>query len=177
MSRRSIVALAALTMLATAVLPRAKASAATGLTFRVGVLQGTAGLDIANDASALASEIWTLQYPRLTEYDTNDLSPVPGVADSWSPSPDHLTYTYHLRGNLTWSDGTPVTPADVVASINNARTQHWPGTAGVLTNITARVAGARSVAVHTTRLDQRLPLMPVHIVPHGTTNLAVGSGP
>ncbi len=35
------------------------------------------------------------------------------IADSWEVSEDGLTYTFHLRDDITWSDGTPVTAADV----------------------------------------------------------------
>lgn len=36
---------------------------------------------------------------------------IPGMATSWSSSPDGLTWTFHLR-NALWSDGTPVTADD-----------------------------------------------------------------
>ena len=42
--------------------------------------------------------------------------PVPGVAESWSASDDGLTYTFKLRDNAKWSDGTPVTAGDFVYS-------------------------------------------------------------
>jgi oligopeptide transport system substrate-binding protein len=41
---------------------------------------------------------------------------VPGVAESWTISPDRRTYTFHLRADAKWSDGAPVTAADFVAS-------------------------------------------------------------
>ncbi len=40
----------------------------------------------------------------------------PGVAQSWEISEDGRTYTFHLRGNAAWSDGTPVTAGDFVSS-------------------------------------------------------------
>jgi oligopeptide transport system substrate-binding protein len=42
-----------------------------------------------------------------------DGSVLPGMAESWSTSPDGLTWTFHLR-NADWSDGTPVTADDFV---------------------------------------------------------------
>lgn len=41
-------------------------------------------------------------------------NPVPGVATSWDMSKDGKTYTFHLRKNAKWSDGTPVTAQDFV---------------------------------------------------------------
>ena len=39
---------------------------------------------------------------------------------SWKVSPDGKTYTFTLRDGLKWHDGTPVTAADCVASL-----QRW----------------------------------------------------
>ncbi|MGZ4123664.1 MAG: ABC transporter substrate-binding protein [Tumebacillaceae bacterium] len=36
----------------------------------------------------------------------------PGVAETWTISPDGKTYTFHLRGNAKWSDGSNVTAQD-----------------------------------------------------------------
>ncbi len=42
--------------------------------------------------------------------------PVPAQAESCDISQDGLTYTFHLRENLMWSDGTPLTAEDFVWS-------------------------------------------------------------
>jgi|FLYN01.1.fsa_nt_gi peptide/nickel transport system substrate-binding protein len=34
------------------------------------------------------------------------------LATSWDVSEDGLTYTFHLRDDMTWTDGTPITSAD-----------------------------------------------------------------
>jgi oligopeptide transport system substrate-binding protein len=39
---------------------------------------------------------------------------IPGAAESWTVSEDGLTYTFKLRANGVWSDGTPVTADDFV---------------------------------------------------------------
>lgn len=41
----------------------------------------------------------------------------PQMLDSWTISADKLTYGFTLRDGLEWSDGTPVTSEDCVASI------------------------------------------------------------
>jgi len=41
---------------------------------------------------------------------------IPGAAESWTVSPDGLVYTFKLRADGKWSDGTPVTAEDWVYS-------------------------------------------------------------
>ena len=48
--------------------------------------------------------------------DPVDLDPVPGVAARWEVSPDQLTYTFFLRPEAKWSNGSPVTATDFVES-------------------------------------------------------------
>lgn len=45
---------------------------------------------------------------------------VPQLASSWNESPDELTWTFHLKPNLKFSDGTPLTSHDVIYSIDRA---------------------------------------------------------
>ena len=41
---------------------------------------------------------------------------IPSVATHWQISPDKLTYRFRINPNARFSDGTPVTSDDVVAS-------------------------------------------------------------
>lgn len=52
----------------------------------------------------------------LVAEDPVDLHPVPGVAESWDISSSRLVYTFHLRADAKWSNGSPVTAQDFVAS-------------------------------------------------------------
>lgn len=41
----------------------------------------------------------------------------PQMLEAWEASEDRLRYTFTLRPGLVWSDGTPVTPEDCIASL------------------------------------------------------------
>ncbi len=43
-----------------------------------------------------------------------DAKAIPGQAESWSISDDGLVYTFNLRADAVWSDGTPVSADDFV---------------------------------------------------------------
>ncbi len=45
---------------------------------------------------------------------------VPGLAESWTVSEDGRTYTFTLRPNLKWGDGTPLTADDIVWSFQRS---------------------------------------------------------
>ncbi len=55
-------------------------------------------------------------YEGLVKYAPNSDKIVPDLATSWSESPDRLTYTFHLRPNVHFHDGSPFTAQSVIAS-------------------------------------------------------------
>ena len=59
-------------------------------------------------------EIWALNYDKLGYNDAATLKDVPGLAESWSVSPDGKTWTFHVRKGVKWQDGQPLTARDVV---------------------------------------------------------------
>jgi len=58
-------------------------------------------------------------YTGLVQFNDN-LQVEPQLAQSWQVSSDGLRYTFTLRPNLKFSDGTPLTSADVAYSIDRA---------------------------------------------------------
>jgi len=58
-------------------------------------------------------------YSSLIQADEN-FQPVPDLAESWEVSPDGLTYTFHLKRNATFHDGSPITSEDVKFSVELA---------------------------------------------------------
>lgn len=56
----------------------------------------------------------------LTAVDEATSNPVPAAAERWETSADGLTWTFHLRPGLKWSDGTPLTAEDYVYSLQRS---------------------------------------------------------
>ncbi|HTN23522.1 MAG TPA: ABC transporter substrate-binding protein [Solirubrobacteraceae bacterium] len=56
------------------------------------------------------------QYEGLLRYAPNSTKIVGSLADSWTVSPDRLTYTFKLHPGVTFHDGTPLTSSAVKAS-------------------------------------------------------------
>jgi ABC-type oligopeptide transport system substrate-binding subunit len=56
--------------------------------------------------------ICRVMFEGLTIPDERTLEPRPGQAERWEVSADRLTYTFHLRAGLQWSDGVPLTARD-----------------------------------------------------------------
>ena len=52
-------------------------------------------------------------FEALVRIDPSTLKMQPALASSWQISPDRLTWTFYLRANACWSDGTPLVSADM----------------------------------------------------------------
>lgn len=55
-------------------------------------------------------------FSQLVNIDMNG-NPIPDLAESWEISSDNLTYTFHLRDNLKFEDGSPLTADDVAFTL------------------------------------------------------------
>ncbi len=65
-------------------------------------------------SDAYSSDVDRYIYESMLERDNKTLELVPKLAESWEIAPDHLTYTFHLRRDVKWQDGVPLTADDVV---------------------------------------------------------------
>jgi oligopeptide transport system substrate-binding protein len=103
-----------------------------------------ATLDPAYIGAASDVQLLLQLYAGLTRLDENGV-PYPSLASSWDESADGLTYTFHLRPGLTFSDGSPLTAADVRRSwlrILDPQTQSTaPDVLTVIDGAAARLAG------------------------------------
>ena len=106
--------------------PAGGSPSSDALVYRIGIAQDVVdGVNPFSSQSGIAWESFRLGYNFLTWYDV-DYKPVPDAAESWEVSPDRLRWTFHLRPDLTWSDGRPLTAHDVAFTYNLIlKTQHW----------------------------------------------------
>lgn len=76
---------------------------------------------------------------------------VPGTAESWTLSDDGTVYTFKLRADAKWSDGTPVTAGDFVFSYQRVED---PKTAAKYANILYPIKNAEKINKGETPVDQ-----------------------
>ncbi|GAA5096123.1 ABC transporter substrate-binding protein [Microbacterium yannicii] len=81
---------------------------------------------------------------------------VPALASDWTVSPDGLTYTFTLREGVTFHDGQPLTPQDVVWSLTTRRdTPEWRDSSR-LANVTSIVADGQDISLTLSAPDSTL---------------------
>jgi peptide/nickel transport system substrate-binding protein len=114
MRARALVALAIAGVMAAA----APASAQEGKkVLRMGWAQEPQTLSPFVDQDEEDFRVWSLNYDLLVNFSPEDLSPTPGIAESWEVSPDKRTVTFKLFEGHKWSDGQPITSKDVEYSL------------------------------------------------------------
>ena len=79
------------------------------------------GLDPSVTNNSFAQYVLINCFEGLVTYDSTGTL-VPGNAESWDISDDGLTYTFHLRDGLKWSDGSDLTAEDYVYTIQRVLT-------------------------------------------------------
>lgn len=81
---------------------------------RISMAVDFANLDPAMATSVEDADILEQIYERLTEYDPKTALPVPGCAERWKVSRDLTKYTFYLRKDAKWSDGSDLKAGDFV---------------------------------------------------------------
>lgn len=89
-----------------------------GGTIRVGITQEILNLD-PHVATAFSSfQVLDLIYESLLRLNPRTLRIEPNLAQSWTVSPDGLTYTFTLRRDATFHDGSQVDASDVKYTVD-----------------------------------------------------------
>jgi peptide/nickel transport system substrate-binding protein len=98
-------------------------------------------------------------YDSLLTFKGGDVShPQPSVAASWKATADAKTYTFQLRKNVKFSDGTPLTSADVVFSYR--RLINLKGNPSfLLAGITATAKGPYTVVLTSKTANPAIPVL------------------
>ncbi|PKK90457.1 MAG: hypothetical protein CVV64_08815 [Candidatus Wallbacteria bacterium HGW-Wallbacteria-1] len=137
---------------------------------------------LCNDSSSKA--VTNLVYQGLLVY-SPDLILVPGLAKSWTISQDQKTIILELAENILWHDLKPFTSADVVHSINTARSRSARAT---YYNDFKMVNSVQPLGPHRVSItwsdtfapalgSLTMPIIPAHIPFEALTSTPVGTGP
>jgi peptide/nickel transport system substrate-binding protein len=135
---------------------------------RIGWAQDTSTLNPFVGVNEEEYTIWALNWDLLVNFDPEDLTPTPGIAESWEVSEDRKTVTFHLV-DANWSDGKPITSADVKYSLE-VLGDNGLLFSGYTANVTAiRTPDPRTVVIETSKPDARIVgglfiyILPKHI--------------
>lgn len=104
-----------------------------------------------------ASIVDRAQYDTLFTYNKGDLAhPLPLLVASWKASANAKTFTFRLRKNVHFADGTPLTSADVVFSLR--RLVNLKGNPSfLLGGVSIKPAGKYAVVMKSKTPDTALP--------------------
>ena len=144
-TRRIRMALAAPLALATAAAVASCSASGAGSGSSGGVLHigTTYPIDSMNPFVAQSDysyAVYEYVYPQLVQYNAS-LGIAPDFARSWSVSPDGKTWTFHTVPHARWSDGKPLTAADVAWTINEVM-KYKNGPAGQWAGLLEHMTGA-----------------------------------
>ena len=86
----------------------------------------------------------------------SDTTPVPSVAKSFDASADAKTYTFHLRDDVTFADGSKLTSADVLFSFKRMAALKL-GSSYMLDGITVTAPDAQTVVLTSKAANPAIP--------------------
>lgn len=117
------------------------------------------GLDPGTVYEGTGNMIVHALYDTLVTFEGSDISdPQPALAKTYEASPDGKTFTFHLDPTATFGDGSPVTSADVVFSLN--RLKNLKGSAApIVDGLTFSAPDDMTVVVTSDRVNPNVPML------------------
>jgi peptide/nickel transport system substrate-binding protein len=112
-------------------------------------------LDPANATNSTVNQLVIGVYDTLVQFTAGDVAVTPRVATEWMISEDGLSYTFTLRDDVVFHDGTPMTAADVKFTLDRLQA----ASAAVLNDM-GPYSGAEVVDDHTVKLTLAAPFGP-----------------
>jgi len=149
--------------------PGSPAAGKSKVVFKVGMLgEGVDSLNPFLGFQSPSYEMWGLTYDYLVGYSMTDMSPQPDLATKWTTSPDGRTWTFTVRSGVKFSDGVPLTAADVAYTFNRVlhgtvEKSNWLSYLNGVQQVTA--PDATTVVMKLKQPSATLPLLPIPIVP------------
>jgi peptide/nickel transport system substrate-binding protein len=132
----------------------------------IGVKQDIDSLNPYTGVTVAAYEAWTLVYDSLLNLDSDGLKPIPELATEVPKvGSDGLTWTYKLRDDVKWSDGTPFTADDAVYTLTRMRDEEWSNFSSFVSGFESITAPDKTtLVIKTDAPDPRLPYIPAYII-------------
>jgi peptide/nickel transport system substrate-binding protein len=110
-------------------------STTSGGVLRLGTPATIASMNPFITSNTLAFDTFEEIYPYLVQYNLTTDQIEPDFATSWKESKNGLTWTFQTRAGATWSDGKPLTTADVAWTLNTIVKFEKGPTAGDAANV------------------------------------------
>jgi peptide/nickel transport system substrate-binding protein len=115
------------------------AQATSGGTLTIGRPADVSSMNVYSHATLEDEIVHPMVFDTLLYADKNDVGYGPGLAESWTFDAASNSYSFRLRENAKFADGSPLTAADVVFSINESKEKS--------NNYKGLIAGATAVEV------------------------------
>lgn len=109
-----------------------------------GVGSEWSSLDPHVNFDAAAGWIQMDAYEGLVNFDAKGAI-IPGAAESWEVSEDGMTYTFHLREGLKWSNGDPLVAQDFVNGVLRTMNPETASEKGYYFSSTIQIKGAEAL--------------------------------
>jgi peptide/nickel transport system substrate-binding protein len=130
----------------------------------VGLLAEPVTMDPPQITDLNSTRVIKRMFEGLTAQELGTYRIVPGLAERWDISRDGLLYTFHLRPNVKFHDGTPLTAEAVKFCFDRQMNEQGPfyktGTYPYVKGFLGNVAGVEVVNPSTVQIRLKSPLTP-----------------